>query len=215
MYLPAQFAEHDAARLRAAMRDHPFATLVSEGPEGAVADHLPLLVTENGNDMLLRGHVARANPLWHAHPPARKVLAIFHGPQHYVSPTWYPTKREHGKVVPTWNYLAIHARGTLRAIEDADWLMSLLRDLTDSHEAGFAQPWRVDDAPRDYLQKMLAAIVGIEIRVSRLDGKAKFSQNQPAENRAGVVAGLRALGTERASDTADWVERLSAKADAR
>lgn len=214
MYLPAHFAEHDAARLRAAMRDHPFATLVSEGPHGPVADHLPLLVAEDGDGMVLRGHVARANPLWRAHPPAREVLAIFHGPQHYVSPAWYPTKREHGKVVPTWNYLAVHAHGTLRAADDADWLLDLLRELTDIHEARFALPWRIDDAPRDYLAKMLGAIVGIEIRVTRLEGKAKFSQNQPAENRAGVVAGQRALGTEQAGDTADWVERLSPKADA-
>lgn len=190
MYLPAHFEEERPEILHALMRERPFATLVTQGPDGPRADHLPLYLTPEG---MLQGHVARANPVWRE-AAAGEALAIFHGPQAYVSPSWYPTKREHGRAVPTWNYVVVHARGQLRAIEDPAWLRMQLDSLVDQHEAGLAEPWRVADAPADYIEKMLAAIVGIEIAITSLGGKWKLSQNQPAANRAGVVSGLRARG---------------------
>lgn len=195
MYLPGHFAETSSEVLHALMRAHPFATLVTQDAAGIVADHLPLrLAPAAGGGLRLLGHVARANPVWRA-ADSSEALAIFQGPQAYVTPSWYETKREHGKAVPTWNYVVVHARGRLAAIEDPAQLRALLEDLVDHHESTFAQPWQIADAPADYLEKMLAAIVGIEIEISELRGKWKISQNQPQANRAGVVAGLRELGT--------------------
>ncbi|MBL8479746.1 MAG: FMN-binding negative transcriptional regulator [Sterolibacteriaceae bacterium] len=190
MYLPSHFAESRVEVLHALMRERPFATLVTQGKAGPGADHLPLHLTPDGR---LQGHVARANPLWRD-AAGSDVLAIFHGPQAYVTPSWYATKREHGRAVPTWNYVVVHARGRLRAVDDAAWLRRQLDDLVERHESGFEHPWRVDDAPADYIDKMLATIVGIEIAIVELSGKWKISQNQPATNRAGVVAGLRQQG---------------------
>lgn len=194
MYLPAHFAEQRPDVLHALMREQPFATLVSTGAQGLAADHLPLrLVLDEGDKARLRGHVARANPVWRA-AENTDVLAVFHGPQAYVSPSWYPSKREHGKAVPTWNYIVVHARGRLTAIDDPLRLRALLDDLVDHHEARLPQPWRIADAPPDYINTMLAAIVGIEVEITALEGKWKLSQNQPAANRAGVVAGLLEIG---------------------
>ncbi len=191
MYLPAHFSENRSEVLHALMRERPFATLVTQGADGLTADHLPLQLTPDG---LLQGHVARANPVWREAADT-DVLAIFHGPQAYVSPSWYPTKRAHGKAVPTWNYVVVHARGRLAVIDDAGWLRGQLDRLVDHHEAGFLEPWRVADAPTDYIDKMLGAVVGIEIAITALSGKWKLSQNQPAANRTGVVAGLGARGS--------------------
>lgn len=194
MYLPAHFAEARPEVLHAAMRAHPFATLASLGADGLTADHLPLqLAVDDDGRCRLLGHVARANPLWRV-AAGREVLAIFHGPQAYVTPSWYPGKREHGKAVPTWNYVVVHARGRLATIDDPIRLRALLDDLVERHEAARPEPWRVSDAPADYTEKMIAAIVGIEIEVARLEGKWKASQNQPAANRAGVAGGLRERG---------------------
>lgn len=209
MYLPAHFAESRPEVLHALMREHPFATLVTQGADGLTADHLPLhLAPEIGVFGALQGHVARANPLWQA-AAGSEVLAIFNGPQAYVTPSWYATKREHGKAVPTWNYVVVHARGRLRAIDDAVWLSQQLEALVARHEEGFAEPWRIGEAPPDYIDKMLTAIVGIEIVITSLAGKWKTSQNQPAANRAGVVAGLRGQGTDDALAMADLVAGLA------
>ena len=202
MYLPAHFAEDRVEVLQALMREHPFATLVSKAGDGLVADHLPLQLSADGTRLL--GHVARANPLWKT-AVGQDVLVIFQGPQAYISPSWYPSKREHGKAVPTWNYVVVHARGRLSTIEDPQGLRSLLDDLVNRHEGELAEPWQVSDAPPDYIEKMLSAIVGIEIGISSLAGKWKTSQNQPAANRAGVVAGLRERGTDHADDMAALV----------
>jgi len=137
----------------------------------------------------LRGHVARANPVWR-HAAGQEVLAIFHGPQTYVTPSWYPSKHETGQVVPTWNYAVVHAHGVLRVHDDREWLRTLVTRLTDRQESAMAQPWRVDDAPAEYLERMLGAIVGIEIPVTRLDGKWKVSQNRNDADRDGVAEGL-------------------------
>jgi transcriptional regulator len=194
MYQPAQFRQHDTAALHALMQAHPLATLVRMGPDGLVADVMPLeFVADAGAHGTLRGHVARANPLWRE-AQGQPVLLVFHGPQGYVSPGWYPTKAEHGKVVPTWNYAVVQARGTLRAIEDAGWLRTELGRLSARHEAAVGGSWTLDDAPADFTEKLLGAIVGIEIPIASLEGKFKLSQNQPAVNRDGVEAGLEAVG---------------------
>lgn len=205
MYLPEHFAENRVEPLHALMRANPFATLLTHGAEGMEADHLPLhLATAGSTCGILQGHVARSNPVWQRAADS-DVLVIFHGPQTYVTPSWYPTKREHGRAVPTWNYVVVHARGRLRAIDDAAWLRRNLESLVAHHEQEFPEPWKIADAPADYIEKMLGAIVGIEIDITGLKGKWKTSQNQPPENRAGVVAGLRRLGTDDASAMADLI----------
>ncbi|AXS78644.1 FMN-binding negative transcriptional regulator [Dechloromonas sp. HYN0024] len=197
MYLPKHFAENDIGVMHALMRAHPLATLVTQGPDGLDANHIPLhLDAASGSNGTLRGHVARSNPLMadgatNAAPSGNQgILVIFQGPESYISPSGYATKAEHGKVVPTWNYTAVHAYGELRLIDDADWLLAQLRTLTAEHESGLPHPWAVDDAPADYIRKMLGAVVGIEIRIERLIGKWKVSQNQPAVNQASLIAAL-------------------------
>lgn len=195
MYCPAHFAESRPEVLHALMRDYPLATLVTMGEQGLNADQIPLILgTAEDGSSVLRGHVARANPVWKTLRADIDVLAIFHGPEAYITPNWYPSKREHGKAVPTWNYAVVHARGPLRIIQDADWLRTQVESLTQRQESAFAEPWAVSDAPADYIEKMLAAIVGIEMTVISLEGKRKASQNQPEGNREGVIAGLCELG---------------------
>jgi transcriptional regulator len=155
----------------------------------------------------LVGHVARANRLWHEHPAEVPVLAIFHGPQAYVTPSWYPGKQAHGKAVPTWNYVAVHVRGHLRVVDDADWLRAQLDALVLEHEASFVDPWQVTDAPADYIEKMISAIVGIEIEIIAMQGKWKLSQNQPTANRAGVIAGLHQQNQPEATAVAALMAR--------
>jgi transcriptional regulator len=187
MYLPKHFEQNDPAALQALMREHPLAALVSSSADGLTADHVPLEYDASANT--LRGHVARANPLWR-HAEGQPVLAIFRGAQTYISPNWYPSKAATHKVVPTWNYAVVHAHGVLRAVDDAPWVHELVTRLTDHHETPQPRPWAVSDAPDDYVQQMLRAIVGIEIPVARLIGKWKLSQNRSEADRDGVVAGL-------------------------
>jgi transcriptional regulator len=171
--------------------------LVLDSAEGPTADHMPLEYDATaGPHGTLRGHVARANPLWQRRRAAD--AGGVPGPQAYVTPGWYPSKREHGKVVPTWNYTMVHARGPLRAVEDAPWLRDLVGRLTDHHEAARTTPWAVDDAPDDYVQQMLRAIVGIEIELTALVGKWKVSQNRADTDRAGVAAGMADAAPEMA-----------------
>ena len=190
MYQPAHFNEADPRTLLALMREFPLATLIRGGAELA-ADILPLEVERIGEGWRVTGHVARANPLWRE-ADGQPVLLVFHGPQAYVSPSWYPSKFQHGKAVPTWNYAMVQVHGTLRATQDPQWLHALVTRLTERHEAGRAVPWHVADAPPDYLDAMLKAIVGIEIEVTRVEGKFKLSQNRDAADRTGVVLGLEA-----------------------
>ncbi|WP_028311867.1 MULTISPECIES: FMN-binding negative transcriptional regulator [Derxia] len=193
MYLPAHFAAPSPDALHALIRAHPLATVILAAADAPDADHIPLhLHLPPDGPALLRGHVARANPLWRRLADAPRALAVFHGPSAYVSPDWYPSKHAHHRAVPTWNYAVAHAHGRLRAIDDAGWLRDFLAGLTADHEAARPRPWALGDAPADYLEKMLAAVVGIELTVERLTGKFKLSQNRPAEDRAGVAAGLRA-----------------------
>jgi transcriptional regulator len=187
MYQPKHFEQTDAAVWQALLREQPFATLVTPAGDGFTADHLPL--EYDAVSKVLQGHVARANPLWRE-ANGREVLAIFQGPQAYVSPSWYPSKAEHGKVVPTWNYAVVHLHGRLEAIEDAAWLRGFVERLTQRHEATRDTPWAVGDAPADYIDQMLKAIVGIRIEVTRVEAKWKASQNRSAADRQGVAQGL-------------------------
>lgn len=191
MYLPSHFEETRPEPLHALIRHHPLGLLVTQGTDGLRADSLPFVLDADpdGGPGLLRAHVARANPLWREAGSAES-LVVFQGPQAYVSPNWYPGKAEHGKVVPTWNYVMVQARGTLRAIDDAGWLRAFVTRLTERHEAAQPRPWAVGDAPDDYVERMLQAIVGIELRLTRLTGKWKASQNRSAADRAGVRQGL-------------------------
>jgi len=197
VYLPRSFQETREDALRALMRSYPFATVITTGEAGVTANHLPLELV----DGRLYGHVARVNEL--AEAAGTEVLVIFQGPDAYVSPNWYPSKHETGREVPTWNYAVVHVRGTLRVVEDKAWLRALLDRLTDRHEAAQAQPWRVDDAPADHVDKMLGAIVGLDIAIERIEAKFKLSQNHPARNRAGVVDGLRERAHRHDRDLAD------------
>jgi transcriptional regulator len=207
MYLPKHFDQPSVDVLHELMRAQGFATLVTLSPDGLNANHIPLhLSAEDGPLGTLRGHVARANPVWRESSPEMDVLVIFQGPDAYITPSWYPTKAEHGKAVPTWNYAVAHAYGKLRVCDDVVWLRRHLAALTDHNEAAFAEPWQVSDAPADYTEKMMAAIVGIEIEITRLTGKWKVSQNQPATNQAGVVQALRASGEANALAMAALVE---------
>jgi len=193
MYLPAHFAESRPEVLATLVRSHPFGLLATQSGDGGVdANSIPFVLDPGSPGTLgvLRGHVGRANPLWQTARGDVDSLVVFQGPQGYVSPAWYPSKAEHGKVVPTWNYVMVQARGKLRAIDDADWLRGFVTRLTERHEGGRAAPWAVSDAPADYVATMLRAIVGIEITLTSLTGKWKVSQNRPAADRAGVVAGL-------------------------
>ena len=201
MYQPAHFVEQDADALLSLMTSAPLATLVRGGAELA-ADILPLEVERVGAGWRITGHVARANALWRE-ADGQPVLAIFQGPQAYISPNWYPSKAQHGKAVPTWNYTMVQVHGTLRAIEDPQWLRAFVTRLTERHEGGRAMPWHVADAPDDYLAAMLKAIVGIEIEVTTLEGKFKLSQNRSAEDRTGVVLGLESDATLQRQPEAD------------
>ena len=210
MYLPKHFEQHDPVELQRLMREYPLATLVTQAADGVTADHVPLEYIaagpSTGEHGTLRGHVARANPLWRD-GTAAPVLAVFNGPQAYITPSWYPSKAETHKVVPTWNYAVVHAHGRLHAIENAPWLHALVTRLTGHHESSRAAPWAVSDAPDDYVQQMLRAIVGIEIRVERLVGKWKLSQNRSAADLQGTIDGLLQAGksSAQARATAEWM----------
>lgn len=194
MYQPALFREERLDVLHGAMRAHPFGLLVSVGPDGEpVANAIPwLLDADAGDKGTLRGHLARANPHWKLLAGGGRVLIVFQGPISYVTPSWYESKKEHGKVVPTWNYVMVQARGRVVVHEEADWLRGQVGALTERHEAGRTDPWAVSDAPDEFVAGQLRAIVGIEIVIESLEGKWKVSQNRPVADRVGVAAGLMA-----------------------
>jgi transcriptional regulator len=196
MYIPRANEETRIPVLHDLIRAEPLAALVTMGADGLFASHIPMVLEADATPFgILRGHVSRANLQWRDHDPAVDALAIFSGPQHYITPNWYPSKREDGKQVPTWNYVTVHAYGTLQAIHDAGWLMKHLEALTDQSEAGVSTPWKVSDAPADFIQTLLKGIVGFELPIKRLEGKWKVSQNRTADDRRGVVEGLAELNT--------------------
>jgi len=203
MYLPKHFTDTDVASMHALMHERPFATLVTMAADGLNANHLPFLLQREPDPYgCLQGHVPRANPLTSSLVDEVEALVIFHGPEGYISPSWYPVKQETGKAVPTWNYRVVHAYGRLEVIDDAAWVRRQVEALTDQNEARFEMPWKVSDAPRDYTDKMIGALLGLEIVITRLLGKTKANQNHPERNRAGLVAGLRALADPGASELA-------------
>src|SRR5579885_1890699 len=195
------------------MRQVGFGSLVTAGPNGPEASHIPMFLDpEPAPFGTLRAHVARANGQAREFEPGMPALAIFTGPHHYISPSWYPSKTEHGRVVPTWNYVVVHARGPLQVIHDPHWLKRNVSELTAAHEAGFANPWKVSDAPADFIDNLVNAIVGIEIPIATLEGKCKASQNRPEADRLGVIAGLRELKTPEADRMAEIVAEADRRA---
>ena len=212
MYLPKYFEESRTAILHAMMRARPLATLVTLCDSGLNANHIPMeTVLEPAPHGMLRGHIARANPLWREYREGTAALAIFQGPQTYISPSFYPSKKQTGEVVPTWDYAVVHAHGSLRFVQDSAWLRALVVRLTDSHEASRQAPWEVADAPPPYIEKMLTQIVGFEFSITALTGKWKLSQNHPAANRQGVVAGLRANADADSREIADMLAAFDAE----
>ena len=195
MYIPPHFAETRTEALHAAIRMAGAATVVSLTPDGLFASHAPLLLDPDPAPYgMLTGHLARANPHTRVADAGTETLVIFHGSAGYITPSYYAAKREHGKVVPTWNYSAIHAYGTLEAFDDPARLLDVVSRLTDTHEHPRTAPWAVSDAPDDFVQGMLRGIVGISLRITRLEGKVKMSQNRPEPDIAGVLDGLRQDG---------------------
>jgi transcriptional regulator len=208
MYVPKHFEETRVHVLHAHIGAHPLGALVAMTPAGLDANHIPFEVDpEPAPFGTLRGHIARANPLWRDCSRDVEALAIFQGPGTYVSPAWYPTKQETGKVVPTWNYAVVHAHGSLRFIDDRDWLRSFVTTLTNRYEGGRRDPWHITDAPADYIEKQLGAIVGLEIPITCLVGKWKVSQNRPAQDAHDAAEGLLREGGSSATEMAALIRR--------
>ncbi len=210
MYLPSHFEETRVEVLHQLIREHSLAVLVTLGSEGLNANHIPFEIEPAPAPFgTLRGHVARDNPVWRDFSKDVQALLVFQGPQAYITPSWYPTKRETGKVVPTYNYIVVHAYGPMRIVEDRAWLRGLVERLTARHEAGRPEPWKVTDAPADFVEQMLGAIVGIEIPLTRLVGKWKVSQNRPAADREGVVTALGAMDDGNARAMSGLVKKVT------
>jgi transcriptional regulator len=208
MYVPALHEETDLGILHALIRAHPLGAWVSAGEDGLIANHIPFLIDPNAGEFgSLIGHVARANPIWRSFSATTPSIVVFQGSDAYITPSWYPSKQAHGRAVPTWNYAVVHAHGLPRAIEDRAWLLNHVTHLTGAHEANQAQPWKVTDAPADFTARLLEAIVGIEIPITKLVGKWKTSQNRPEADKRGIVAGLTARGEDSARDMAALVSQ--------
>ncbi|MGR5321717.1 FMN-binding negative transcriptional regulator [Vibrio sp. DNB22_19_1] len=205
MYIPRKFRQEKIKELVAVMQQYPFATIVTQSEGGIEATHLPVLLKQANEKLILKAHIAKANPIWKKVKNGSDILVIFNGPNCYISPNNYPTKAEHGRAVPTWNYVVVHAKGSISFISDAEWIYSLIDELTTEHESNLEQPWSISDAPDEYIQKMLPAIVGIEIEVNSIEGQWKLSQNQPEVNKRGVINGLSALGESDADAVASMV----------
>lgn len=207
MHLPKHFEQTEIAEIHALILGNPLGSLMTVGSGGLSATHIPFeLAAEAGPYGMLMGHVARANPVWREASPDFQALVVFQGANAYISPSWYPSKKNSGKVVPTWNYIAVHAYGRVRVVDDAERIRAHIERLTNREESGFAQPWSIDDAPVEFIEKMLGAVVGIEIDIARLEGKWKVSQNRSSQDREGVAKGLRKLGTPSAQQMAFYVE---------
>lgn len=207
MYLPPAFAEDRVEVLHRTMLEIGAAAVVGQGPDGLIATHVPIdLVPEPAPWGTVHCHFARPNPHLGTVANGGELLLIFQGPQGYVSPSWYPTKQQTGKVVPTWNYVAIHAYGSARMVEDTGWLRRHLAAMTDRQESRYALPWSIDDAPADFIDGLAKAIVGLEIRLTRIEGKWKASQNRPDADRLGVIAGLSAQADDNSLALAGLVE---------
>ena len=209
MYVPKIFQEDRVEVLHDLIRTYPFGTLVTMNEEGLQANHVPFHVESAPEPFgTLYAHVARANPVWRDFSRNNEAVVIFQGPQTYISPSSYLTKKETGMVVPTWNYAVVHAHGRLNAIEDVLWLRAFLEELTKTHERGRSEPWNISDAPAEYIEKQLNAIVGLKLTITQLVGKWKLSQNRPARDRASVIQALLEHGTESSKAMAESMEKL-------
>lgn len=204
MYLPTHFEEHRHGELQRVMREHPLGALITQGPHGLDANHIPFeLIETDGPHGTLRAHVARANPLWReVAAEGADVLVIFRASDAYISPNWYPSKPEHHRHVPTWNYQVVHAHGRLRVMDDERFVRGLLARLTREHEqrSQQAQPWKMGDSAPEFIDGMLQAVVGIEIEVNRMVGKSKLGQNREKRDRLGAAAGVAGLGNAEAAE---------------
>ena len=208
MYIPKHFEERDIGVLHALVRAHPLGAWVTHVDDMLQVNHIPFLVdSTRGEHGTLVGHVARANAIWQSFSSDIESVVIFQGPQTYITPSWYASKREHGKVVPTWNYALVHAYGVPQAIEDKAWLLAHVTALSTFHESERTDPWSVFDAPADYIDTMLKSIVGIEIPITSIAGKWKTSQNKSRPDKLGTIAGLRERGDEAALKMAALVEQ--------
>lgn len=208
MYIPKHFEQPDVGVMQELITACPFSTLVTLGPNGLSANHVPMLLHKNPAPYgTLAGHVARANPVWREVRHDYDALVIFQGPDSYITPSWYPTKKETGRTVPTWNYVIVHAYGSLRVIDDPQWKRAHVEELTNRHESIFAEPWAVSDAPEDFIEAMLTGIVGTEISIERLVGKWKLGQNRLQPDRDGIISGLQNLGTPAALEMIDMIKR--------
>ena len=195
MYIPAHYQESSVSVLHALIKAHPLGTWVTPGDEGLIVNHLPFLIDESRGDVgTLVGHVARPNPVWKEFSRSVPSVVVFQGAESYISPSWYPSKAETGKAVPTWNYAVVHVHGLPSVFEDRDRLLAHVTRLTETHEAAVDTPWRVTDAPAGFIDAMLKGIVGVEIPIASLTGKWKVSQNRSAADREGVEEGLRRDG---------------------
>jgi transcriptional regulator len=210
MYIPPQFRVEDPREAHALMRAHPFAILVTGSPQGPIATHLPtVLKTEAANPLgRIECHVARPNPQWKDFAPDAEALMIFQGPEAYIRPDWYPSKAEHGKAVPTWNYAVVHAYGRLEVVQDRSWLLSHVAELSDQQEQPYSAPWSTSDAPESYVDMLARGIVGFKLEIGRLEAKMKMSQNRQAGDRAGVVQGLGERAEGQDAETAALVDKL-------
>ena len=213
MYEPSPHRQDDLAAQHALIRSHPLGLLISHGAQGLEANAIPFLVDPAASRLgTLQAHMARANRQWRALQEADEALVIFQGADHYITPSWYATKQETGRVVPTWNYVMIQVRGRPKVIEDAGWLRAQIEALTNRQERARAAPWAVGDAPEAFIEAQIKAIVGFEMEIAHIAGKWKASQNRPAADRAGVIAGLEAMGDEASSAMAAIVREAAPKA---
>jgi len=207
MYRPDQFRVDDVPQLHTLMRARPFATLVSRGPGGLCASHLPTVLKDEGPCGVIECHLARANPHWKDLAEGSEALMMFQGPEGYITPNWYPSKSQHGKAVPTWNYAVVHAYGRPEVMPDRDWLLRHVTELTAQQERSEAKPWAPSDAPASYIEVMLRGIVGFRFAITRLEGKWKMSQNRETQDQVGVVNGLERRADGDDLDIADVISR--------
>jgi transcriptional regulator len=212
MYEPLPHRQDQLAAQHALIRSHPFGLLISQGAQGLEANSIPFLLDAGASKLgTLQAHMARANGQWRSLSEVADTLVVFQGADHYITPSWYATKHETGKVVPTWNYVMVQARGRARTIENSSWLRKQIEALTLVHESPRSAPWAVSDAPSDFVDAQIKAIVGVEIEITAISGKWKVSQNRPAADRAGVMAGLEAMGDEASREMMAIVREAAPK----
>jgi len=206
MYTPTYHALTDIAQMHTHMAMHPLGSWVCTASGQLIANHIPFILdAQHGSHGRLLGHVSRANPVWRELATGAPSVVMFMGPHAYITPSWYPGKHQHGKVVPTWNYVTVHAHGMARAIENAEWILDVISRLTDAQESRHQNPWKVSDAPSAYIDRLLRAVVGIEITIERMEGRLKVSQDEDEQNRWGTVNGLRQTQEAPSSVLADLV----------